>query len=384
MHLLFFNPYYPPHTGGLETHSADLNKHLAANKEITGITVFTPYLPAAGPREEHNGKIKIIRFAAIEIIPNFPFPAFWRAAFWKSWRQMKMEPCDIVLSRTRFFSTSVMALIHSRLIRRPWVHIEHGSDHVKLSNQGTSSIAKLWDYTLGWLIFNLSTVNVAISKAVASFVHKFNGRAAPVIYRGIEKEMIESIAPDTSIKQRYKNKTIVIFLGRLIDGKGAKDLIEAAEKLREEPLAFIIIGDGPQRLRLTQLVKDKKLETAIHFTGGLPLEKAIAIMKAGDIFVNPSYTEGLPTSVIEAALCKIAIIATDVGGTNEIITNNVSGWLIPIKSTTMIKERISALMVDKAKRQEFVTAAYSFVSQKFSWTESSHAYVSLFKKIIRN
>lgn len=383
MKLLLFSPYYPPHTGGLETHSAELNHHLAKRDEIEHITVFTPHFPPSAPIHEINTKkITIIRFPALEIIPNYPLPKFWDSEFRKLWTKLKQQPYDLVLSRTRFFTTSLVALVYSKTNRLPWMHIEHGSDFIQLANPLTNIIGRLYDYSAGWLIFNLSTVNVSISKAVAGFIRRFTRRASPVIYRGIEKQAILDAPIDTAIAKQYSGKILVGFVGRLIDGKGVMDLIAAIGQLNNPTVQALIVGDGPQRERLEQYVAKLNLTKQIIFLGNQPTTQAMGIIKTCTIFVNPSYTEGLPTSVIEAALCKTAIIATDVGGTREIITDKQNGFLIEPKNITMLVDRLKTLINDKTLSDTFRQAIYTEVNSRFSWPESSAQYIDLMKKVI--
>jgi glycosyltransferase involved in cell wall biosynthesis len=121
------------------------------------------------------------------------------------------------------------------------------------------------------------------------------------------------------------------------------------------------------------------LQKKIIFLGKMPHNKTMAIMKTFDIFVNPSYTEGLPTSILEASLCKNAIIATNVGGTNEIITNNQNGYLIEPKNIELLKDKIINLIKNSAKRQIFSKNACKYVKENFSWNKSIKKYLNFLK-----
>ena len=109
----------------------------------------------------------------------------------------------------------------------------------------------------------------------------------------------------------------------------------------------------------------------------------MSILKACEFFVNPSHTEGLPTSVIEAALCKTTIIATNVGGTPEIITNNVSAYLIPPQQPDVLADKLAFLLLNPNKGTDLSNHAYQEVLNKFSWTQSMAAYNKVFKQLLR-
>ncbi len=383
MHLLVFSPYYPPHTGGLESHSDEFNRYLS--KEGVTITVFTPQFPlSALPFETRYDNVKIVRFPAIELIPNYPFPKFWIGAFWNSWQILHEEKYSLVLSRTRFFFTSLMAWRYARKMKRPWVHIEHGSDFATFNSSWKTLLGKLYDRTLGSWVLRHSTVNIANSNASARFVQELSGREdCKVIYRGVEKEIIEEVVPHTFFETRYPGKTVIGFIGRLIDGKGVFDLVEAFSRLNSPTSICCIIGDGPERKRLEKFIAQQKLSDQVVLLGEKPFTEAMSLLKAFDIFVNPSYTEGIPTAVIEAALSKKAIIATNVGGTAEIITGDSDGFLIAPHDIDAIKEKLALLISNPAMRQSLGEQAFSKVQKKFDWHHAVQEYLTIFHKLLK-
>lgn len=381
MRLLVFSPYYPPHTGGLESHADEFNKYLS--QRGADIVVFTPRLPQDAPEfESRHNNVKVIRFPAFEIIPNYPLPKFWRSKFWRLFFGLFRKKFDIVISRTRFFSTSLLALIYAKIKGVKWIHIEHGSDFVKLNNRLFSFLAKVYDHTFGKMILFFSNANIANSEASAHFCQKLHkGKKCAVIYRGVEIEKIENAPENVALKKDNPDQIIIAFVGRLIDGKGVYDLLEALKDISEDYKLFIV-GDGPQRKILEDFSKKLGLAEKIIFFGHKKFEEAIGILKASDVFVNPSYTEGLPTSVIEAALCQKAIIATNVGGTPEIISGNGDGFLIEPKNINLLKEKLELLITDAKLREEFGRNAYQKVKEKFSWPKSIEKYIEIFKKVI--
>lgn len=88
------------------------------------------------------------------------------------------------------------------------------------------------------------------------------------------------------------------------------DLLLALAKLKSNHWRCLIVGDG-QKSKLEDISRELGIQHQVDFFGNQSFEKAMGILKACDIIVNPSYTEGIPTSIIEAALCRKAIIATD-------------------------------------------------------------------------
>lgn len=382
MKLIVFSPFYPPHIGGLESHSDEFNRHLS--RRGAKIAVFTPLLPDDAPETElRHSEVHIVRYPAFEPLHNYPVPKFWDAYFWQQWNALLDEECDIVISRTRFFFPSLMALWYSYRRNLPLLHIEHGSDFAQFNGKIKTTLGKIYDWTLGRLILRHADAIVGNSQASADFVRKLSGRDdASVIYRGANIEAIAKCLPNQEISKKYHGKTIIAFIGRLIDGKGTHDLITALSQLQKEDTVTLIIGGGPEEARLKKMVTEYHLDNQVVFFGNLPFEKAIGILKTAHIVVNPSYTEGLPTSVTEAALCRKAIIATNVGGTSEVISGNNDGFLVPSKKPEVMAEKLKLLIENPELRATFSKNAFESVRNKFDWNHSADQYLAIFSKLL--
>lgn len=381
MNLLIFSPYYPPHLGGLENYTEELALHLAA-KDFE-ITIFTSDLPISKNKISQNGKVKIIHFPAFEIVNNYPVPKFWSSEFQCLWRELKKTDFDIVISETRFFLTSLLAFFYARTKKKKWVHIEHGSDFPHAGNFLVRAAAQLYDFTFGRLVLKKANRVISVSEGVREFVKKLTSREdSRVIYRGFDLEKIERVATSETKRQSYENKTILTFVGRLYNSKGTAELIAAVSALEnKEALACLIIGDGPQKKELEKKIKRLGLTDTVKLLGPKKYEEVIGLLKISDIFANPSYTEGLPTTVVEAALCGLAIVATNVGGTSEIITDEKSGYLVPPQNVPALKEKLERLIGDAELRQRFGENVKKEAVDKFNWNRSVEKFMVVFSEL---
>src|SRR5699024_3678529 len=131
-----------------------------------------------------------------------------------------------------------------------------------------------------------------------------------------------------------KKDFTILFLAVLNKSKGILDLIHAAEKVMDAKiplggrLIFEIAGDGEMLQEAESLVKQKDLEEHFRFHGWVDGKEKYKLLRNADLFVLPSYFEGLPMSILEAVSCGLPVIATDVGSIDEAVIEGDNGFLI--------------------------------------------------------
>ncbi|MFI5003734.1 MAG: glycosyltransferase family 4 protein [Solirubrobacterales bacterium] len=384
MRLLIFSPYFPPHVGGLEGYVRDLNAELMHLELVEGITVLTPRIPPQGlPFEQLAPGYRVVRYPAFDLIPNFPCPAPWRRGFVRALRAaLNRREHDVVVCHTRFFLSSLAALAYSRATGLPLIHVEHGSDYVHLGSRAYSTAARLYDLTLGRLVLRHAQAVVAISQAAARFVQELAGREATVIYRGVDHARYDAVQPCSELTAWSAGRPVATFVGRLIDGKGVADLIEAFAGLEHKEALLCVVGDGPRRHELEALCTARSLQQRCRFMGYQPEARALELIRASDTIVNPSYTEGLPTSVLEAALLGRGIVASDVGGTPEVVSNGHSALLVPAGDIKALRGALEALLADPGLRVRLGQAAREEAVERFERSTSARSFSVLARQVV--
>jgi len=175
---------------------------------------------------------------------------------------------------------------------------------------------------------------------------------------------------------------IVGYVGRLSDEKGVQYLIEAGMLLMETgmPCKILIIGDGPKRKELEDMVKMKGLEDNIIFTGfQTNIEEWMSLL---DIFVLPSLTEGTPMALLEAMAFGLPVVASDVGGIPEIIDSGENGILVPAANPDKIEEAISTICKDNYFRTKLSEMAKKTIRSKFNINEWVNKIESVYVETI--
>lgn len=123
---------------------------------------------------------------------------------------------------------------------------------------------------------------------------------------------------------------LMTYVGRFIESKGLEELMTAFQRMAtDDPaLRLALIGDGVMKERLTARVSSSAFADRILMPGSLPPEDVARWLGASDLLVLPSWSEGYPNVVVEALACGRPVVATDVGGTREIVTAD-NGLMIP-------------------------------------------------------
>jgi glycosyltransferase involved in cell wall biosynthesis len=377
LRLLIFSPFFPPHVGGLEGYVSDLDDVLLSSREVEAITVFAPSLPPGSPAvEERGGGYRVVRYPAFELIPNFPVPKLWQPRFWRALRSTSPSRHDVFVSHTRFFLSSAFALACARARSRPLLHVEHGSDYVQLSGRLARAAARMYDLSLGRLVLRRADGVVAISQAAATFVAQLAGREAVVVHRGMWVERLLAPGADEQVLGWADGRPVITFVGRLIDGKGVPDLLRAFAAIPGEKAVVCVVGDGPRREELETLARGLGVAARVMFLGYLPEVRAWSVMRASDIVVNPSYTEGLPTAVLEAALMGKAILASDVGGTPEIVTDGKGGVLFTPRDVDALSSGLERLLEDPELRARLGSVARAEASGRFDWNAGAARFAA--------
>jgi len=141
-------------------------------------------------------------------------------------------------------------------------------------------------------------------------------------------------------------------------------------------IKFVIIGDGPERIKIEELIKKYRLGGYFLLTGAL--KNAGQYLKAFDIFVMPSKKEGLPYALLEAMAAKTACVASAVGGIPEIIENEKNGLLVKDMSPSKLSDAISRLIKNKKTARALGLAAAETIQSKFSLKQMLEKTLALY------
>jgi glycosyltransferase involved in cell wall biosynthesis len=209
---------------------------------------------------------------------------------------------------------------------------------------------------------------------------------------GIDTEVFDPDTITPQYKQKLKqelalsDKPIIGFMGRLIREKGILELIDAFIKVHEkQPCQLLILGSALLNERDTktaevfkQKIKDNHLEADVILAGHR--EDVPQVLSLMDIFVLPSYREGMPVCTLEAMSMRIPVIATNIRGCREEVTPK-TGMLVPVEDVQALSVAIEQLLKDRTKAQAMGIEARKRVQQYFSTEQAVAKQIEVFRRI---
>ncbi|WNS81185.1 glycosyltransferase family 4 protein [Domibacillus sp. DTU_2020_1001157_1_SI_ALB_TIR_016] len=175
---------------------------------------------------------------------------------------------------------------------------------------------------------------------------------------------------NNSLNQRIK----VVSVGRFVWEKAYDIAIKAIIELQQKyDLELTLIGGGPLLDEYKKLVKDHK---NINFVTWVPQEKFVPILNQSDIYIQPSISEGMPRTILEAMALRLPVIVSDVGAISGIINNKINGLLIEPGKIESLIEAIEELISNPQLRKDIANNGYENATTKYEWNVVFEKYRS--------
>jgi glycosyltransferase involved in cell wall biosynthesis len=171
--------------------------------------------------------------------------------------------------------------------------------------------------------------------------------------------------------------------GRLVPIKGYQVFLKAAQliKKKESKVKFLIVGDGPEKSNLERLADQLKISGDFLFLGHR--EDILDIINAMDIFVLTSFHEGIPMVLLEAMGLEKPVVATNVGGIPEVVTDQVSGVLVKPNDPESLAERIVSLMQNRKVREKMGSEAKRIIAEYFTTERMAKRVLEIYESMVR-
>ena len=245
---------------------------------------------------------------------------------------------------------SILTLI-GMAFRKPVIMHAHGCEFHTFHASLPQAIKPI----LNWML-QKCTYLIALSESWKEFyINNCNLTEEQVVVLPNPVEIPENVPDRTNSQQKIN----IVFLGRIGKRKGVFDLLEAFAKItpeQREQSELILAGIG-QVEQANHLAEKLSLKEHVTFAGWVNPAKRSELLAKADIFLLPSYNEGLPMALLEAMSWGLPVITTPVGGIPEVITHNETGLLVNPGDVQQLAKALQSLIENKSLRLELGSAA---------------------------
>ncbi len=231
---------------------------------------------------------------------------------------------------------------------------------------------------------------IAVSQGLRQEILNSQGIAPEkvmTIYNGLDLELFSEASDREQVRARLglePHRPVVGTVARFAPQKGLQYFIDMVACLEKQlpGIQYLVVGDGPLREKIESLAKSRGVREKITFTGFIA--DIPPILKAMDVFVLPSLSEGLGISVLEALACRRPIVATAVGGIPEIIANGENGLLVPPGSGSYLADGVAGLLNNPQLAQTLASRGFQQLEEKFSLQKMLKATEAIYHKVYRD
>lgn len=344
---------------------------------------FMPFVCSLREKGEIGNEIENLGIDVESLNIDFKRGIYW-TVIKKLYRLIKEKNIHVV--RTHEYRANLHGRIAALIARVPCiiasVHNIYESEYSDYKRE-----QKINRRILNRYLAALTDRVVAVSTTVKSDILKFDGipeAKVDVIYNGIYvdefvKAYSESVRSELGISP---DRQIIGSIGRLVQQKGQKYLIEAIAQIKAKhpDVLLLVIGDGPLENELKEYTKDLGIEDNVIFLG---IRRDIpSLLSAMNIFVFPSLWEGLGNALIEAMAAGKPIIATGIPVVKEIFDSCNGGIIVPPENSEALAFSFESIFNDKNLSQKLGTAARERALSCYDIKTSVNKYTTLYKKIL--
>jgi len=172
--------------------------------------------------------------------------------------------------------------------------------------------------------------------------------------------LVNPAPPPQTVEAEPLDPGTLVFVGRLTEQKGLPVLLEALRRV--DGAKLVLVGDGPERERLTSLAAQLDLDGRTKFTGSLPRDEVLRYLSGATAAVLSSSWENLPHSAVEALAVGTPVVSTAVGGVPEVVHDRENGLLVPPDDPEALAAALAEVLGDDELRARLAAAAQPSVA----------------------
>jgi glycosyltransferase involved in cell wall biosynthesis len=348
---------YPEVPGGGTYHVHAMSRDQAAmGHDVTVLTVTDDdSLPR---REERNGYTVVRRKPTVKLLGNEISGGVAKFL-------AQADDYDVVHAHSHLYFSTNLAALKRRL----------GNTSLAITNHGLySQTAPEWVFdaylrTIGRLTFDSADVVFCYTEEDRERVREFGvSTDIEVVANGIDQTRFTPDGPESELVD--SDGPVVLFVGRLVEGKRPGDAVEAIASVRKEHYntELYLCGDGPLREELETQARELGVDDAVTFLGHAEYDEMPKVYRSADVLVLPSRAEGLPRTVLEAFASETPVVASDLEQVAPIVEE--AGETVSVGAVEQFERELRRLVGDADRRRKFGREGRQVVDERFRWEET--------------
>jgi len=293
---------------------------------------------------------------------------------------------DLIHVHGHPYLSSFLAAKIAKRYSKPLVLTQHNT-FIEYNNLW-DTVEKLNDLAIGKQVLKEADKIIVVSNATKNYVLSLGAdpKKIRVLHNGVD---LNRFKPLSGVKSEMRRKlgiaqdaSVVLTVRRLVYKNGIDTLVESAEiAVKKNPkLVFVVVGKGPDFEEVKEKIAQVGMQGNFRLTGFVSDEELPLYYNAADLFALPSKSgEGLPLVALEAMACGLPVIATNVGGTSEVMSDDY-GKLVPPNSPGALAEAILEF-----SREDLVVLKKdlrAMMEQRYSWDKNVEKLDEIYEELI--
>jgi colanic acid biosynthesis glycosyl transferase WcaI len=408
--ILYVSQYFPPEMGAPAARAGELSGHWAASgHEVTVLTGF-PNHPTGRVPPEYRHKLRRLiareRMADVNVVRTWLWPlpnrrAYERILNYSSFclsaaiAGMFISKPDAVIGTSPQLLVGLSGWWISRLKRVPFIFEVRDLWPESLSAVGMGDRSLLHSLlgNIARFLYRRSEHIVVVTPAFKDHLIKYwhvPEEKISVVQNGVETNLFSPQNPDEELKKQWgaEGKSVFCYIGTLGWAHGLDTLVLAAERLKDYPVIFVLVGEGADKSRMEAMAKSKRL-TNLRILGQQPREKIPTYIAASDACLvllkkTEVFKTVIPTKMLEFMACGRPVILAVDGQARKIMEAADAGVFVEPEDSEALAQAVVDLGSDPNRRELMGKAGREHILQNFSREQTAASYVELLQRIIRN
>ncbi|MDF1548169.1 MAG: glycosyltransferase family 4 protein [Bacteroidales bacterium] len=380
MKILMLNNEYPPFGGGTGIVNQEIIERLKNHSEFQ-IDLLTGNLDKHDSFLQLSPNVRIIRLGLnrknIHHASHFELIRYALKAFIKANKLHRTENYDFSFGWSTI-PAGVVSYLLFKLYKLPYL-IRIGGTDIPGYEARYKTIYKIITPLIKriWKRADLLISKCIREKGMVAAINPY--LKIKIIGNGIDPEQFKPIS-------KVKNKQLTLICpARLIKLKSQDLLIKAVARLKEKGifLNLNLVGYGDEMENYTRLAQQLGVTKQVNYTGYVKRDQMITEYNRADILVMPSQNEGMSNALIEGMACGLPVLVSDVGGTEELVTNGENGYIFPVGDFEKLCNLLLEMVKSPERLKEMGEKSREIVI-KLNWDNILYEYKTIFHNSFNN